>query len=597
MPFDVATRDGLLVLTLDTPRSAVNIFNHATARQLIEILTDLSPATTRAIVFETAKPGSFLNGVGLLLAQAAQTYADVERASTLPWTAYRAVREAPVPTIAVIQGNCFGCGVEFALGCDYRIASDTAETRFYMTELNDYLFIPLFGGTWNLPATVGLENAIDLLLWGARWDAETAHARGLVDEVTSHADLARRRAELVDRVLAGTQPRPRRGGHWSAAEDGAVERARGRIAALPAIYRGVYTDALDLLEAGARQRTTYAEHQRNELRASAASALAPIGKAAYAFFYLRQIASERAAERRRGDGEPITLAADLDGDQGARDFVHDLGRRNLTGVAFVHRDRADVRLVSPEREAGNGSGIGVAVQVTVAARPAADVSLYAPGYRSGARLIELATRPGADLQSDIPRLARTLQRFGFEVARTRPSGGFVTNALLLAYLGPLVRAIELGEDPRTLNAALRGTGFIQLPGDLLARLDRAALAIEIGACLGRPAVEVERALASLTTSDCAAPASGTPVIDALCVSFLDAVLGARARGDIRDPTIADLIARELLDFPRHLCSLTSWLTVARVARSLEQDGAIRLLPHGAVVAARRFVAAGRELYR
>src|SRR4029077_2548641 len=97
-------------------------------------------------------------------------------------------------------------------------------------------------------------------------------------------------------------------------------------------------------------------------------------------------------------------------------------------------------------------------------------------------------------------------------------------------------------------------------------LDRAALAVEIATHLGRPAVDVERALASLTTADCAGPASGTAVIDALCVSFLDAVLTARAQGDIPDPTIVDLIARELLDFPRHLCSLASSLSIDRVAR-------------------------------
>src|SRR5262249_17414115 len=148
-----------------------------------------TPTTTRAIVFETAKPGSFINGVGLLLAQAAQTEADVLRASTPPWEAYRAVRESPVPTIAVVQGSCFGCGVEFVLNCDYRIASDSCETRFYMTELNDYLFVPLFGSTWNLPPAVGLEHAIDLLLWGERWDGATAHARGLVDEIAPHEEL------------------------------------------------------------------------------------------------------------------------------------------------------------------------------------------------------------------------------------------------------------------------------------------------------------------------------------------------------------------------------------------------------------------------
>ena len=87
MPFAVAEEDGVLTLTLDTPGSAVNIFNHATARQLVEILHDASTRALRAIVFESAKQSSFINGVGLLLAHASQTRDDLLRASTPPWTA------------------------------------------------------------------------------------------------------------------------------------------------------------------------------------------------------------------------------------------------------------------------------------------------------------------------------------------------------------------------------------------------------------------------------------------------------------------------------------------------------------------------------
>ncbi|HJQ83628.1 MAG TPA: enoyl-CoA hydratase/isomerase family protein, partial [Candidatus Binatia bacterium] len=203
MPFAVAARDGVLTLTLDTPGSPVNVFNHETARQLLDVMAGVSPANTRLIVFESAKPGSFINGVGLLLAQATRTMADVERAAAPPWAAYRAVRESPVPTVAVVRGSCFGCGVEFALNCTYRIASDGADTTFYMTELNDYLFIPLFGSTWNLPAAVGLGAAIDLLLWGERWDGATAGAQGLVDAVVPDDAVAAGRDRFVARLLAG----------------------------------------------------------------------------------------------------------------------------------------------------------------------------------------------------------------------------------------------------------------------------------------------------------------------------------------------------------------------------------------------------------
>jgi enoyl-CoA hydratase/carnithine racemase len=585
MPFDVADRDGVLTLTLDTPGSPVNVFNHATAHQLRAILRDVTPATTRAIVFRSAKPGSFINGVGLLLAHATRTYDDVVRAAAPPWRAYLAVKEAPVPTIAVVDGNCFGCGVEFALSCDYRIATDACDTRFYMTELNDYLFLPLFGATWNLPEAVGIADAIDLLLWGERWDADTAYQHGLVDEVVPHEDVGAGADRLVARVLAGTQPSRRRGRVvWTAAEDAAVEHARRRIATLPAEYRGVYADALHLLADGARQGRTYAEHQRAELERSAASALSPLGKAAYAFFYLRQMASERAGGRGRGAPPEVTLAVDVDDSLG-----RDLRTRRLRGVRFPAAGPTDFHLVAADAVSRNGRGTAVAVESRLAAVPAADVTVYAPLHHAGGRLLEVAARSAGAGEDELVRLARTLQRFGFEVVRTMPTEHFVTRALLHAFLAPIVRAVALGEDVARVNGTLREAGFVRLPGDLVADLGVDATADALPAEIRSAVVALER------VRDAGRPGDRR-VLDALCVSLLDAVLAARARRDVRDPTVADLIAREALDFPRHLTSLCTWLQPARVAAAVAADVSA-LVPGAAIGAAEAFVAGGRGLYR
>jgi enoyl-CoA hydratase/carnithine racemase len=598
MPFAVSERDGVLSLTLDTPKSPINIFNHETAHQLIDILSTVSPATTRAVVFETAKANSFINGVGLLLAHASRNYDDVVRASTPPWTAYRAVRELPVPTIAVVRGNCFGCGVEFALNCDYRIATDEGETQFYMTEVNDYLFTPLFGSTWNLPATVGLSAAVDLLLWGERWQAERAYAGGLIDELMPGAQRQERTRRFLQRVLAGEQPTRARGRvAWSAHEDALVQRAQQRIDSLPPQYHQVYRDALTLLQTGARQVGSYAEHQLRELRCSADSALSANGKAAYAFFYLRQMASERAAGRRRGDDAPLTLSVDADAGADAAALAADLRRREPAGIRVTASDTADFRLVAraqgenpaptqPERTVALHAGftLGPAGGNTVA-------EIYVPAYRSGGRLLELATRGDESrlAKEDLGKLTRALQRFGFEVAQTLPGKVFVSNRFLSAYLSPLLAYLERYGDATIVNASLRQAGFVR----------RHALIAGFGARGSglAPLVSNPSLLASLADPDYSAAPDGV-VLDALCISLLDAVLVARERGELRDAPTADVVARELLDFPRHLTSLCSWLKRERVARALHDDARVASLVSDAALArARAFAAEGREFYR
>lgn len=595
MPFAVAEHDGILTLTLDTPRSAVNIFNHATAQQLVDVFARIDARTTRAVVFETAKPGSFINGVGLLLAHASQSIDAVAAAAALPWAAYRAVRESPVPTVAVVQGNCFGCGVEFALQCDFRLASDSGETRFYMTELADYRFLPLFGSTWNLPATVGLADAVDLLLWGERWDAATALAHGLVDAVAPHDDLVAQRARFVDAVIAGTTVSRRRGPvRWSADEDAIVDAARWRIAALPPVLADVYGAGLDLLVAGARQVGTHLTHQAREQAASAASALSPVGKAAFAFFYLRQMAGERAAGRLPQDATTMRLGAA----GGVEAFVGPLRRNPIPHVEWSE-DVVDVRFV--DGRAASREAEDVTVRLALRSRPPGGVSLYVPALDRGCRLIELSVRDDGGPMLRLPAqasLARVLQRHGYAVARTTPGDAFVTTRLLGGYLAALVPAATDATAARRVNATLREFGFVRLPHAVLA----AFASEEMVECLDGEVPGDRAALASGLAHLAGAVEWEAPempvLVDVLCLSLLDVVLSLRGGGAVGDAATVDLIARELFDFPLHRTSLCGWLTRARVADAV---AAVRRerhpVPESWTRTADAFVVKGRDFYR
>ncbi len=175
-----ALRGGILHLTLDTRGSSVNVFTPAVALELERELRAGLAAGAKAIVVRSAKPGSFVNGGGLLLAAASHSEAAALERARAVQRCYEALAAAPVPTIAAIEGNCYGCGLELALTCDYRIARDGSDTHFYMPELRDYAFIPLFGGTQRLPALLGLRQAMRLLL-GERVGAREAARIGLVD--------------------------------------------------------------------------------------------------------------------------------------------------------------------------------------------------------------------------------------------------------------------------------------------------------------------------------------------------------------------------------------------------------------------------------
>jgi enoyl-CoA hydratase/carnithine racemase len=102
------------------------------------------------------------------------------------------------PIIAAINGYCLAGGLEIALSCDIRVAAEHAQ--FGLPEPRRAI-IPAAGGTQRLPRSVPLAFAMELLLTGDRFDAQTALRFGLVSRVVPKAELMATAEAIAGRIL------------------------------------------------------------------------------------------------------------------------------------------------------------------------------------------------------------------------------------------------------------------------------------------------------------------------------------------------------------------------------------------------------------
>ncbi len=119
-----------------------------------------------------------------------------------PAEVFNAAAELQAPVVAKIDGYCLGGGLELALSCDFRIASERSTLGQPEVDLG---IIPGGGGTQRLAELVGPSRAKDLCMTGEHISAETAAEDGIVNHVHPQADLDDAVAEFVD-TLASKPP-------------------------------------------------------------------------------------------------------------------------------------------------------------------------------------------------------------------------------------------------------------------------------------------------------------------------------------------------------------------------------------------------------
>ncbi|PAL08074.1 enoyl-CoA hydratase [Peribacillus simplex] len=187
---------GIALVTLNRP-DAANALSTELLHWLVEGLDELKrDSNLRTVIITGAGKKAFCAGADLK-ERAGMNDDKVKETVKLIGDTIMAVENLPVPVIAAINGSAFGGGLELALACDIRIASETAKVGLTETSLG---IIPGAGGTQRLPRIVGMPTAKELIYTARRLDAKTAHALKIISHVYSPQHLLEEAKKLAKEI-------------------------------------------------------------------------------------------------------------------------------------------------------------------------------------------------------------------------------------------------------------------------------------------------------------------------------------------------------------------------------------------------------------
>ena len=172
-------RGPLALITLNRP-SKRNAISLGTLEELHQAVTLAEhDEAVRVLAFTGAGDKAFASGSDL----AEVEHRDLKKAlEPIVQGLAERLERLPKPTIAAINGLCYGGGLEVALGCDVRVASETAA---FATPEGKLGIIPGGGATQRLPRIVGRGWGMHMLLMGEPIDAQQALSIGLVTKLTA----------------------------------------------------------------------------------------------------------------------------------------------------------------------------------------------------------------------------------------------------------------------------------------------------------------------------------------------------------------------------------------------------------------------------
>jgi enoyl-CoA hydratase len=191
-------KEQVATITLNRPKS-LNALNTALLTELKDALEDAEvDADVRVIVITGAGEKAFCAGADV--AEIRDKNPEEARAFSQWFQGILThIERMKKPVIAKIHGFCLGGGLELALACDFRIASENA--LFGLPEVN-LAIIPGGGGTQRLPRLIGKTKALELLMTGEQIDTTEALQLTVVNKVVPAAELDRAVDELIKKLLS-----------------------------------------------------------------------------------------------------------------------------------------------------------------------------------------------------------------------------------------------------------------------------------------------------------------------------------------------------------------------------------------------------------
>ena len=192
------SNDGITTITVNRPNK-LNALNKITIEELHRAFKIANKdKDTKVIIITGSGEKAFVAGADI------SEFADfdVKNAEKLAGEGQKMlfdyIENLSTPVIAAVNGFALGGGLELAMACHFRVASDNAKMGLPEVSLG---VIPGYGGTQRLPQLVGKGRAMELVMTAGMIDANTALSYGLVNHVTSQDELIALAEKIASKIM------------------------------------------------------------------------------------------------------------------------------------------------------------------------------------------------------------------------------------------------------------------------------------------------------------------------------------------------------------------------------------------------------------
>ena len=212
--FTTDIQDGVARLLFDLPGEPINKIAASVREELDPLLNQLrGDRDVRAVVLMSAKPDTFIAGADIDEFVRLRSSDEALQLIRSGQQLVNRFEQLDKPVVAAIHGACLGAGLETALACAYRVATDHRKTQLGLPEVSLGI-IPAAGGCQRLPRLIGVPAALGIILAppGRFVPARRAHRLGMVDELVHPSMLEQIAVRAAVKLADGWKPRRSHGG-------------------------------------------------------------------------------------------------------------------------------------------------------------------------------------------------------------------------------------------------------------------------------------------------------------------------------------------------------------------------------------------------
>ena len=194
----IEKKDELAIITINRPKK-LNALNKNTIDELHQAFKALdNEANTKVIVITGKGEKAFVAGADI----SEFAHFSVEEGTSLAKKGqeilFDYIENLSTPVIAAVNGFALGGGLELAMACHFRIASENAKMGLPEVSLG---VIPGYGGTQRLPQLIGKGKAMELIMTASMINASEAKEFGLVNHITSQEELITLAEKLASKIM------------------------------------------------------------------------------------------------------------------------------------------------------------------------------------------------------------------------------------------------------------------------------------------------------------------------------------------------------------------------------------------------------------